>query len=375
MGVDGGQRPVDDHALMGEGESELETAGAECDHAVGEEVRRYHNFYLIIIVIVCQHLISSSFVLFASCRNPFQMSTLLRKPMHVSSAVRTGPLNAPTCRPSEWVIVIFFVYTAGLAVFRGIALDRLFWALVCPVVLIALFALETKHTRPWSRFLRHWLPLTMILAGYYQIELFAAPALVHLQEIFISWDRTILVTAGLQAAVESLGSFIPTVLEIVYLFLYSVPPLAMAMIYFSRLEVFGDRFLRVFFLGTFVAYALLPHFPTLAPRVVYPDVAQPNHANIWRTINLYNLRNLDISTSVFPSGHVAVAFSAAFGLLEVMAHRRMVVAVFFAVAVIVYMATIYCRYHYAADGAASILISALCWKVSRLIWRPEAPRA
>ena len=73
---------------------------------------------------------------------------------------------------------------------------------------------------------------------------------------------------------------------------------------------------------------------------------------------------MDIGTSVFPSGHVAVAFSSAFGMLRAVRSRPGIWVPVFVVATLVYAATIYCRYHYAVDGLASIGIAALAWKVS-----------
>ena len=90
---------------------------------------------------------------------------------------------------------------------------------------------------------------------------------------------------------------------------------------------------------------------------------------IWRIVNLWLLDHCDISSSVFPSGHVAVAFSCAFGLLRAVPERRWVYLSAFAAAMIVFTATIYCRYHYAADGLASIAITTAGWRVTEALDR------
>jgi membrane-associated phospholipid phosphatase len=60
---------------------------------------------------------------------------------------------------------------------------------------------------------------------------------------------------------------------------------------------------------------------------------------------------------VFPSGHVAVGFSAAFAMwLAVPAHRGLGWTLL-AGAVVVWITTIYGRYHYAADGLASFVVT------------------
>jgi membrane-associated phospholipid phosphatase len=76
------------------------------------------------------------------------------------------------------------------------------------------------------------------------------------------------------------------------------------------------------------------------------------------------LDHLDISTGVFPSGHVAVAFSSAFALLSVLRQRRWIWCSAFIIATMVYVATIYGRYHYAVDGLASIVIAFVAWRVA-----------
>ncbi len=290
--------------------------------------------------------------------------------LHCNEAVMQGavtsiPWTTSLCRPSERLILGYFLYTAALAFFLNVRGTRFLVAMGCPVFLFLLAAAETQMGNRLTAFLRHWLPLSLILLGYYQVDLFLAPPLEGLQRTFIGWDRMVLNGWGVHAGVEALGPVIPWLLELVYLLLYAIPPIAMGAIYWNRRSSEADRFLLVFFAGTFAVYALLPHFPTLAPRVVYPDVAPPDYTGLWRRINLFNLTQLDIATSVFPSGHVAVAFSAAYGIWEVLPRRRGVCAVFFALAVLVYLATVYCRYHYVADGAASIVICTVTWAITR----------
>jgi membrane-associated phospholipid phosphatase len=105
--------------------------------------------------------------------------------------------------------------------------------------------------------------------------------------------------------------------------------------------------------------------------LAFPNQDLPHAASLWRHINVWLLDHCDISTSVFPSGHVAVAFSSAFGLLRAIPERRWVWLSFLAAAVVVFTATIYGRYHYAADGIASIAISVVAW-LCTAAWDPDA---
>jgi membrane-associated phospholipid phosphatase len=149
-----------------------------------------------------------------------------------------------------------------------------------------------------------------------------------------------------------------------YALLYGMPAICLGAVYAAGQRAQAGRFLFTLFLGTFSAYALLPHFPVRAPRFAFPSQLTPGAITIFGTWNIWVLDHFDIATSVFPSGHVAVAFSSAFGLLRALPKRRAVWMAAFGVAGCVWAATIYSRFHYTADGAASFLISIAAWQVS-----------
>ena len=83
----------------------------------------------------------------------------------------------------------------------------------------------------------------------------------------------------------------------------------------------------------------------------------PGIDTIVRRVNLWILDHGDIRSSVFPSGHVAVGFSAAFAMWLAAPARRSLGWTLLAGAVMVWITTIYGRYHYAADGLASLAVS------------------
>jgi membrane-associated phospholipid phosphatase len=168
---------------------------------------------------------------------------------------------------------------------------------------------------------------------------------------------------GMKAGVEGLGSTIPFVLELAYLLLYAFPPAALLTLNLIQQRSRIGRYLFVLFLGTFTAYLLLPVWPVSSPRLAYPGVDLPLFEGFPRNINVWVLDHLDILTSVFPSGHVAVAMSNAFGLLVAVPSRHKIWGAAFGAAGLVYAATIYGRYHYAMDGLASIGIATAAWRV------------
>lgn len=62
-----------------------------------------------------------------------------------------------------------------------------------------------------------------------------------------------------------------------------------------------------------------------------------------------------------------MAFSSVFALLRAIPERHWLYGIVFIIATLVLIATIYCRYHNAADGLASLGISALAWRATGVI--------
>jgi membrane-associated phospholipid phosphatase len=114
--------------------------------------------------------------------------------------------------------------------------------------------------------------------------------------------------------------------------------------------------LTIYLLGLFVCYAQFPFWPSEPPRVVFPGEDNPTVHTAVRSFNLWLVGNYGIHTSVFPSAHVSGAFAAAFGVTYLMPQRRRLVLVYFAYAILVAVATVYGRYHYAVDAAAGFLV-------------------
>src|SRR5207244_7229225 len=84
--------------------------------------------------------------------------------------------------------------------------------------------------------------------------------------------------------------------------------------------------------------------------------------NAMRHFNIWLLDHADIHSSVFPSGHVAASFSAAFGLLAALPELRRIGGAMVVLALLIGIATVYGRYHYAVDVVASIAITVIVWR-------------
>ncbi len=266
-------------------------------------------------------------------------------------------------RPYEWLIVVFFVYVGAIAPFlipHGAA--RWQPALVAGIVAGILLA----FTRTQSVF-RDWVPIGFTLAAYREMNCFT-PAVRdhHLERGWIVWDRWLLDTHHCRAAVEIAGALLPSLLEICYLTVYAVAPLALVVLLLNhrrdRMGVLWFAYLA----GTLASYALFPYFPSDPPRTVFAGADLPHVITIFRRFNLAILGQYGIHSSVFPSAHVSSAFACAWGLLVAMPEHKRYGWIFAGYALLVAIATVYGRYHFAADAAAGFAMSFLAFFAARL---------
>jgi membrane-associated phospholipid phosphatase len=282
-------------------------------------------------------------------------------------------------RKSEWVLVIYLTYAAIVSLFLDISPAIRFRALgVNAAVIGAYFLLAFRlGGRPhgvWD-VVRDWLPFALVLLCYREMGWFApAEHTYELERSWIVWDRLLLNDWGARDVIESLGPVIPAYLEICYTLVYVFAPLAMAMIYVYGYRGEGsDRLLFIYLLGTLLCYSLFPYFPSEPPRAVFPGEDVPRIDTVFRQFNWWILSGGGIHTSVFPSAHVSAGFSAAFGAFLIMRRGRWVAWGLLAVAIGIFWATIYGRYHYAVDSVAGLGISLVALGVTRLVMRERAP--
>ncbi|MCX6613352.1 MAG: phosphatase PAP2 family protein [Acidobacteria bacterium] len=265
-------------------------------------------------------------------------------------------------RQSERGALLFFFYIALLGYYHHISKVQIAGQLLLPVLLYSLWSAESKASKAWSRVLRDFGGLGLILLAYWSLGVFHPKPNAQWQNTWIVWDRELLGPLGLRAIIES-TSLIPLVLETVYLLLYTLPIFSLLLLYAIGDRPRIHRYLTILLAGTFTVYGLLPHLPVHSPRLIFPETDLPNFSSFPRLINTWVLDHMDISTSVCPSGHVGVAFSNAFALFTVFRKRPLVWRTGFILAAIVYVATIYGRYHYAVDGLLSIGIVFCVWQI------------
>jgi len=273
----------------------------------------------------------------------------------------------PKVRRSEWVIFAFLVYAPALGVILQLHAARL---IVVNALLAAAYAvlIYRDSLRPSLALsvARDWLPLAFVLLAYREMGWFAVPHTAHpLETRWVAWDRSLL-RGGARTVIESMGVVVPSVLEICYSVVYAIAPFAVAILYLYRSRDRVDRFLFIFTVAVLLCYAQFPFWPSDPPRVLFPS-QDPPFDTVFRRFNLWMLGNYGIHTSVFPSAHVAGAFAAAFGIRLALPRVRWVRRFLLAMAVLIATATVYGRYHYAADAVAGFAIAVASFALGH--WR------
>ncbi|MGA2215367.1 MAG: phosphatase PAP2 family protein [Bryobacteraceae bacterium] len=263
-------------------------------------------------------------------------------------------------RSAEWLLTGYFAYVALIS--RAFPMENPWRPFVVVLLVCALFLAlawgEAHESRRLFSILRDWVPVALLLAAYREMDWFSAlPRDFRLELRWVQWDRAILYQGGLQRGIEGLGRTGPLYLELCYLLVYAVAPLVVAILYFRhrRERVNGAMFL--YLLGTLLAYALFPYFPSDPPRVAFGGSDMPNITSALRELNLRLVGDYGIHSSVFPSAHVSSAFSAAWALLAYLPERRRIGWGMLVYAASVAVATVYGRYHYAADVVAGMAVS------------------
>jgi len=195
-------------------------------------------------------------------------------------------------------------------------------------------------------------------------------------------------------------------LELAYLFCYPSVPLALGSLYLARRfavtavsarpDVTGDRrhesvavgaasehlpdtalierryrlainhFWTAALMAAFTCFLLFPFFPLTPPRELFHDLPGPRVAPLLRGLNHWILGRYAVGASLFPSAHVATVTAAA---LAIRTYLPRVGMAFVILAGSIALATVYGRYHYAADALAGILVGLAAFLVSNRIHR------
>ena len=283
-------------------------------------------------------------------------------------------------RRYEWILAGFFVYIACVAFLMGrpagVAGAFVGLAIVVGIARIDV-VIGGVTDRPWTRVLRDWMPPSYILAAYWSLEPLARGQEARLYDArWVQWDRLLLHGYGLRQIVEGAGSLLPFSLELAYLLLYGLPTALIGWFYWKRRRDRLESFLEVLFASVLLTYALIPWLPSAPPHLEFPRADLPHYLTALRRLNLWLQNSADITTGVFPSGHVTVALACLFGFRRAMPTCAGLHLGLLGYVVLLMVATVYGRYHYTADVVAAFAVSRVALAlVERLVgWHPASAR-
>src|SRR5271157_76376 len=287
-------------------------------------------------------------------------------------------------RASEKVVLGYFAFASIAATAFQVALNQGLTMAVLNVVtggVILEFRRRahnktTDHGGEWLVAVRNWFPALMIILAFREAGALCLPDTNYrLDQLFERWDLVLLHSRLVLGILNHGAPWIQHYLEFCYLLCYPMVPLGFAALLLGmrRRERLGgrgateraiDRFWTAILLAALATYALFPFFPSTPPRVLFHDLPGPTVAPLLRKLNLWILGNYGIPSSVFPSGHVAAVTATA---LAVRAEFPRLGIVFLVAAASIAAATVYGRYHYAADAVVGALIATAAYFIAQQV--------
>jgi membrane-associated phospholipid phosphatase len=312
----------------------------------------------------------------------------------MSAPAVESPADKPAAglRAAEKLAIGFFGYTAIAAfVFRLELGQRLVLVGLNLFTCLVILLLSRYGVDERSRSLavvRDWLPCILILVAYRESGLFFRPDPANrLDHLFIRWDDALLKNPCVLALITVLSPWLQRYLELAYLFCYPSVPLALGSLYLARWIAPGvsppgaalkgratargydlavNQFWTAALLAALSCYVLYPFFPLTPPRELFHDLPGPPVASLLRGVNRWILGRYAVGASLFPSAHVATVTA---GALVIRAYLPRVGVGFLILAGSIALATVYGRYHYAADALAGVLVGLAAFVISKRIHR------
>jgi membrane-associated phospholipid phosphatase len=251
----------------------------------------------------------------------------------------------------ETASAVFFGYTAACALLvPGLRGRRR--AQVFVIAAVGLVVSLVASRIPMHRVLADWIvPPLLLLIGYWSSgALFVAP-MARAERLLAAIDKGL----GIRRISASMPRTIVEFLEIMYAGVYPVIPIALVIHLLCTSEPSARYFWTVVLVTDYICFGVLPWVQTRPPRAL--EEGDPWVSRV-RRFNLRMLGAASIRVNTFPSGHAAEALAA--GLLVLGAPSLWVAWMFFNAAAIS-AATVFGRYHYAADAISGWLVALIVW--------------
>jgi membrane-associated phospholipid phosphatase len=237
--------------------------------------------------------------------------------------------------------------------------------------------LHAHARRPSHRaldFLRHFYPV-LLYAGFYSEtgqlnQMFASG---YLDPAFHRWDERLFGFSPSLAFMEALPGRVFSELFYGAYFSYYVMIFGVGLALYRRHRPAFVHYISVTSLVFYACYAIYLFLPVAGPRIFYPELvgfslppadqppvvpafpASVQSGFFYRLMELIYV-HFESPGAAFPSSHVAIALvTLRFSFL----HLRPIRWLHLVLVVLLCLATVYCRYHYAIDVAAGVLAAAV----------------
>ena len=264
-------------------------------------------------------------------------------------------------RTSELVSVAYFLLIAVMAstrpVPRAVRLRTGGLALAVAVSVVLAAGAAGGDASVAGAAIRDWLPLPLLLVSYWlPSALVTAPRLAF-ERSLLAIDRRLLGSAAGRAVTRAPRP-VREVLELGYLAVYPMVPLAFALLLGGGFRSSADRFWSTVLTAEYLCYILLPLLPTRPPREIDRDSAYGGRGSAVRCLNLRILDRASNRWNTFPSGHVAGAAACALAVLPLLPGAG---AALRALTALIAVGSIAGRYHYAADAASGLVVAGVAF--------------
>jgi membrane-associated phospholipid phosphatase len=290
------------------------------------------------------------------------------------------------------IALAYFAYVAITALALDVAAGTLALVMLLSAgTFTTLVVVRRNRSRAtWLGVAADLFPALLILVAYRESGvLLRADSARHLDSLFIGWDRALLHSRRVEALLQAGAPWLQHYLELAYLLCYPLVPLGALAVFLelrrrARMMALSnsnesagacgtsvadkwrtsgmDGFWAAVLLATLFSYAVYPFFPLTPPRVLYGDVPGPHVEPVLRQWNFWLLNHFSVQACMFPSGHVAATTAVALALRK---HLPRLGGLFLFLAASIAAATVYGRYHYAADALAGALVAFAAYRIAQ----------
>ena len=263
-------------------------------------------------------------------------------------------------RVSEWVAIVYFGYLLFVAAIRP-AWPRRFAAAVRSTLMVALVvAVASLPDARLTRILRDWAPAFSLVAGYWVSGMYFVAPMPDVERRLLAFDEWLLGDRGGARVIDRIPSFMLELLEFAYFGCFLFVPGAFLLLEWLGRASAADRFWTLVLLAELGSFGMLPWIQTRPPRALEPDGAIDRRPLLLRRLNRFMVRTTSIQVNTFPSGHVAGSLATAIAVSEVL---PALTPWMFGAAIVITVATVIGRYHYAADAVAGAVLTLVVWAI------------